>query len=147
MMRVRGDIIIQRVVKLSYLVLIFIFSLIFAQNIVNAEIIYTNVSYDYNYILADEMFDEDTTRDGTTTFLVSDLIDGSSGEVSFLKWDISGIPSDANITNATLCLTTYHENPSYASNEPIQVWYSDNETWSEGDIDSMCDDGVNCDEL
>jgi hypothetical protein len=105
-----------------------------------------NLSYGHSYILEDDMFDEDSTRDGTETFMVADFIEGT-GEVSFLKWNISGIPTDANITNATLCLTTYHSNPSYASNEPVEVWYSDNETWSEGDIDSMCGNGVACDEL
>jgi hypothetical protein len=36
----------------------------------------------------------------------------------------------------------YLRNPS---DEPIDVWYSDNETWSEEDIDPLCGDGIACD--
>ena len=84
-----------------------------------------NMSYDFTYLTDDDMFDEDTTRAGDEWFLIADKID-NTGEISFLKWNISTIPEYANITNATMCLYIYNNTGNCAnggcdSNEPIDV--------------------------
>jgi hypothetical protein len=112
---------------------------------------YSNISYNYTWLLGDTTFDEDTTRYGNEWFLIADLIDGT-GEASFLKWNLSGLPENANITNATMCLYTYNNTGNCAgggcaSDETIDIWYSDNETWSEVDIDALCGNGVACSAL
>ena len=94
--------------------------------------------------LEDATFDEDSTRDGTENLLLSDFVDGG-GEITFIKFNISSIPSGQQIENATLCLRNY--NDVSASNEILEIWRVSNQTWVEGEIDALCGDGVACSDM
>jgi len=89
--------------------------------------------------LEDSFFSEDDTIDGSESYLLADVVDGN-GEITFIKFNISSIPSDSLIENATLALYVYAA-PG-ASDEDLDVWYVDNQTWVEETIDSLCSDGA-----
>ena len=91
--------------------------------------------------IEDASFWEDSTEDGTETSGIIDKLDGS-GEVFFIKWDISSIPASQNILTAELILDMVA-----TSNEMVLIWYSDNQTWTEGMIDAMCSDGNVCQQV
>ena len=91
-------------------------------------------------VLEDADFDEDNTRSGTETSMILDEVDGS-GEIDFIMFSL---PIDtATVTNATLCTycTTCNANAN------IDVWYSDNITWKEEDVDDWCSNGAYCSEV
>jgi hypothetical protein len=84
--------------------------------------------------LEDVQFDEDTVKDGTDVFLIADLLDGT-GEMPFIKFNISDVPISPSyqFDDATLCLYA-----STGSDENVDIWYSDNQTWLESEIDGLC---------
>ncbi|KKM55277.1 hypothetical protein LCGC14_1552780 [marine sediment metagenome] len=92
-------------------------------------------------ILEDDMFAEDSTRDGTQNFMFVDLIDGT-GDIGFFKWDISIFIPKTTFSDVRACLWM-----GGGSNENIDVFYIANQTWEEGEIDALCGDGVYCPDL
>lgn len=89
-------------------------------------------------VLENMYFDEDGTITPPVVSLIADLLDGS-GEIPFIKFNITQIPSGSTILNATLGL-----NATTNRNENLDVWYSDNQTWLESTIDTQCGDGTVC---
>ncbi|MFH1592202.1 MAG: DNRLRE domain-containing protein [Candidatus Woesearchaeota archaeon] len=94
--------------------------------------------------LEDAFFDEDDTRTGTEALIIADVLDGH-GAVTFVKFNMSSIPSDMMIEDATLCL--YTSTTGTASDEDLDMWYVENQSWKEEEIDDLCNDGAVCDEV
>lgn len=93
--------------------------------------------------LEDSMFDEDTTRSGGSTSLLADPIDGT-GEIPFIKFNISALPEDAIIESTVLCMREYGD--VHSSND-LDIWYVSNQSWLETSLDSICNNSVACDDL
>lgn len=82
--------------------------------------------------LEDAEFDEDSVEDGSETYAVLDLMDGS-GEGAVIKFNLSSIPSGQTIDNSTFCwystdTAIYSDIGIYAFNvtEPFtQTWIED----------------------
>lgn len=88
--------------------------------------------------LEDGTFDEDSTRDGSSDYLYCDLIDGT-GEMPFIKFNISAVPSGQVIDDATLCMWAW-----ISSDEDVDAFHVTNQSWAETDIDLLCGDGTIC---
>jgi hypothetical protein len=97
--------------------------------------------FDGDYILEDATFDESLTLDGTENYLKARELDGD-GNLLTIIFDISALPSGANISNATLCFMDL--NAIIGSTESIELWRASNKSWTEPEIDAMCGDGAYC---
>ncbi|MFC1741787.1 LamG-like jellyroll fold domain-containing protein, partial [Nanoarchaeota archaeon] len=95
-------------------------------------------------VLEDAIFDEDETRDGTEIQLIADLTEGT-GEIPFIKFNISALLDASDVQNATICL--YKDATSEASDEPLDIWYVANQTWDESEIDPLCNNSTVCDDV
>lgn len=91
--------------------------------------------------LEDAMFDEDSTRNGELDSIFVDAIDGT-GEVGFLKFNLSSLPAGKKIDSAVLAL--YAQG---GSTQDMLVYKANNYTWVEGEIDAMCGDSTYCSEI
>jgi len=81
----------------------------------------------------DDFFDADiTSQDGSQVNLYCDFMDGT-GEMPFFKFDISEIPTNAIIENAVFGFHTGDEDA-----ETYDVWFVENQTWEEGQINDRC---------
>ena len=87
-------------------------------------------------LLEDVDFAENAVKDGTETYINADLMGpagGGSGEISFIKFSIGGIPVGSTIDSAVLSFAL-----SIGSDNNLSVWYVDNQSWNEATLDSLC---------
>lgn len=86
-------------------------------------------------VTEDAEFDEDgSTTPGLKTGLFADLLDGS-GEQPWLGFDgcVNQITTGSTINNAVL-----HFYTSSGSDENLQIWQYQNQTWDETEVDGYC---------
>lgn len=90
-------------------------------------------------VTEDAEFDEDAARDGTETGMFADTID-NTGEQAWLGFDgcVNQIAAGSTINNAIL-----HFYTSSGSDENLQIWQYQNQTWDESEVDGYCP-GVYC---
>lgn len=93
-------------------------------------------------ILEDTRFDEDENNVETDK-LIADKIDGT-GEIVFVKYNISAIPYGSVITDAHWF--AYVALTSYGSTAPVEVCHWTNQTWHQAEIDALCTD-VHCQKM
>jgi len=92
-------------------------------------------------ILEDADFTESTDRDGTNWEMEVDFLDGTGG-FTMIKFDISEVPTGSTIINTTMTFEL-----RWASQDTFDIWYSDNQSWVESELDNMCGGTTYCSDL
>jgi hypothetical protein len=92
--------------------------------------------------LDDGNFDEDNTLDGSENNMNVDGCYGN-GEVAFIKWNLSLLPSGISVDNSSLCFFDRFNFP--LTTATIDIWdVVESKNWNESEIDSRCSDGPVC---
>ncbi len=107
-------------------------SSIYSYNYVNYSIVRLQAANIEN--LEDTFADQDNPgANGADDLMILDLEDGT-GERPYIKWNISSIPTTAKILDVRLYLYAYPNNLD--PDDYVEVWYVDNQTWTEEDVNN-----------